>query len=517
MNNSQAKPRKASNNLQSSNCDLRFDPLSSDSAVTVIVKQVPNRAALGVLVLLGFCVVYAHQRVLEAPTALSRLDVLHALLVHRTLCIDAYEPNTPDKAVFDGRYYSDKPPGTAALALGPFLLAAGLMKVSRFGLDSDAGWLFSSWAACAGSIGIITACGGVALFAWLCRHVKPRSALITTLALFLGGAPLPYATMMFSHALVVGLLSIAIWAIARQGACGFEPAGCGAGHWLKAHRWDLFAGFASGWALASEYTSGIVLAGLLLWLVSLGWRRAAPFCLAAVPPLSLIPLYSWACFGNPFILPYSLNASFPQMKEGLYAIKWPDPDTAFNLLFSPARGLFFWTTFLIMAGVGYLKLGRRDWRLFCLTYGIPLLHIIVISGRTWDWPAGPTLGPRYLAPILPLLALPCALGVQRFPRLGIALAGYSVLITTVATLTNASPPFPGHPNPLFDLHLPMLLKGQLAPNLGTVCGLAPWLSVVVFYAVLCGGIGWLWRRLPPDPAAGGASNRPAETPGSYAT
>jgi hypothetical protein len=266
----------------------------------------------------------------------------------------------------------------------------------------------------------------------------------------------------------------------------------------------LLAGFASGWALASEYTAGIVLAGFLVWQLSQGWRRAVPFCLAAVPPLLLIPLYSWACFGSPFILPYSLNASFPEMKQGLYAIKWPDPDTASNLLFSPVRGLFFWTPFLIIAGAGYCKLAHIDRRLFWLTYAVPLLHIIVISGRTWDWPAGPTLGPRYLAPILPLLALPCALGVQRFPRLGIALAGYSILITALATLINASPQFPGHPNPLFDLHIPMLLKGQLAPNLGTVCGLPPWLSVVVYYAILCGGIGLVWRRLPQEPGAGRA-------------
>jgi hypothetical protein len=229
-----------------------------------------------------------------------------------------------------------------------------------------------------------------------------------------------------------------------------------------------------------------------------------------VPPLLLIPLYSWACFGSPFILPYSLNASFPEMKEGLYAIKWPDADTAFNLLFSPARGLFFWTPFLVMAGAGYWRLVHVNRPLFWLTCVIPLLHVIVISGRTWDWPAGPTLGPRYLAPILPLLALPCALGVQRFPRYGIALAGYSILITTVATLTNASPPFPSHPNPLFDLHIPMLLKGELAPNLGTVSGLRPWLSLVVYYSILCGGIWWLWRRLPPESAAGGAAHQTAE-------
>lgn len=128
----------------------------------------------------------------------------------------------------------------------------------------------------------------------------------------------------------------------------------------------------------------------------------------------------------------------------------------------------------------------------------------------------PTLGPRYPAPILPLLALPCALGVQRFPRLVVALAGYSMLITTLAALANASPPFPGHPNPLFDLRIPMLFKGQLAPNLGTVCGLSSWLSVVVYYAILCGGIWWLWHRLPPEPAPGGTLDRAAQASVNHA-
>jgi len=208
--------------------------------------------------------------------------------------------------------------------------------------------------------------------------------------------------------------------------------------------------------------------------------------------LLLIPLYSLLCFGNPFVLPYSLNESFPEMKEGLYAIKWPNPETAYNLLFSPARGLFFWTPFLVIAGAGYWRLARENRRLFWVTYAIPVIHIVVISGRVWDWQAGPTLGPRYLAPILPLMALPCALGVMRFPRLGVALAVYSILITTIATLTTAAPPA-SFPNPLLELHIPRLLEGKLAPNLGMALGLSPHASVLLFYAILALGTLWIYR------------------------
>jgi hypothetical protein len=502
--------------------------------------------ALGLALLVLASGAYMHQPPSKCPTALSRLDLLHAMAKGR-INIDAYHENTPDKAACGGHFYSDKAPGTVVLAAPAFFAGAGLLKLCGVTLDSDRGWLYSSWIASVGSIGIISALGAAALFAWLVPRAGPRPALITSLALFLGAAPLPYATMMFSHSLVVGCIAVALWAMDRNGergtksgdreaveiretpatsfsntsACseysavkesgptsegdrgihgihgkvqsltGLSPRFRG---FVSQHRFDLVAGFACGWALASEYTAGIVLIGLFLRLVSDGWRRAIPFCLAAMPPLLLIPLYSWLCFGNPFVLPYSLNNSFPEMRHGLYAIKWPDVETAYNLLFSPTRGLFFWTPFLAMAAVGYWKLIETNRRLFWLTYAVPLLQIMVISGRTWDWPAGPTLGPRYLAPILPLLALPCALGVARLPRIGMLFGLYSILITTVATLTNASPPA-SYFNPLTQLHLSLLWKGELVPNLGLVLGLRPWAAVALFCATPAGGIAWLWRRL----------------------
>ena len=192
---------------------------------------------------------------------------------------------------------------------------------------------------------------------------------------------------------------------------------------LQENRCELLAGFACGWALASEYSAGLIVIGLALWLGSSGWRRLIPFSLAAIPPLLLIPAYSWACFGDPFTLPYSHQASFPAMSEGVYAIKWPDAETAFRLLFSPARGLFFWSPFILMAGFGYWQLMQKSTGLFWLTYVIPVLHLAVISGRVWDWPAGPAWGPRLLSPMLPLLALPCAYGVSRFPWVGAAVGG----------------------------------------------------------------------------------------------
>lgn len=451
--------------------------------------------------LLYFCLVFAHQKKFDSATPVSRLDLLHALVLQHTVCIDAYHTNTPDKSVFQGHYYSDKAPGTVVAALTAFAASAQILKWANISLDSKTGWLVSSWIACAGSVALITALGGVALFAWLCHWTSPRAALVTVLAIFLGAAPLPYSTMMFSHAMVIGLISVAIWAL-RLGFKNLSPpapssspplsAPCSSLLALRSSlRLDLLAGFCSGWALASEYSSGLVVMGLFVWLLAVGWRRAVRFTLAALPPLLLIPAYNWACLGTPFTLPYTFQASFPEMKRGLYAIQWPDPVTAWNLLIPPTRGLLFWTPFLAMAGLGYWGLSGQSRWLFILTYTVPLVHILVISGRSWDWQGGFVLGPRLLSPMLPLLVLPCALGLQCWPRLGLVLAVYSVEITTLATLTDAVVTSEYY-NPLTDLHLPLLIQGEFSPNLATAIGLPSYVSIGLFYAVLILGAGWLW-------------------------
>jgi hypothetical protein len=182
------------------------------------LSAVPNRTFSKVLFLFLFIsFFFCHQRQFDSPTPVSRLDLLNSLFEKRSLAIDAFEKNTPDKAVYAGHYYSDKAPGTVALALQFFGVASGLLSLVHVPLRSESGWLFSSWFACAGSLALITSIGAAFLFQWLSLWTSSRATLVTTLALFLGAAPLPYCTMMFSHALVVGLLAIGMWATDRQG------------------------------------------------------------------------------------------------------------------------------------------------------------------------------------------------------------------------------------------------------------------------------------------------------------
>src|SRR4026208_2023995 len=74
-----------------------------------------RKQAILIFCLLMFCYSYVHQR--PGWNQNSRLDLLHAIFVHKTLKIDAYHENTGDKSIHNGHYYSDKAPGIVVLAL----------------------------------------------------------------------------------------------------------------------------------------------------------------------------------------------------------------------------------------------------------------------------------------------------------------------------------------------------------------------------------------------------------------
>lgn len=412
---------------------------------------------LGALVLVTYA--WVHQRNFTFATPVSRLLLLHAIVDDHSLAIDRCADKTPDKALAGGHYYSDKAPGTAALALAPFAITHRLLRQP----DSKSGWLATSWVACVVALAVPTALGAVALFGWLGRFVARRIALTVTLALFLS-LPWPYVTAMWSHGLVVGLIAVAVWAVNL-----FGPVPSQGRLWL--------AGLCLGWALASEYTAGVVIVPLAGWIVVKrpGWWRAA---VAGVLPCLLIPAYSWATVGSPFTLPYSYQASFPEMERGLYAIQWPDLETTGRLLVSPTRGLFFWAPFLLLA-LAMRSPAGTPW----LTLGVPFVLLVIIGGRTWDWEAGWCIGPRYLIPAIPLLALPCALAFSRWPAIGWPLAILSVAIMGVAVVGDAHPS-KEHWAPLWDLHVPNLRAGKIGYTLGPA-----WLLPVV----IAGGWWLLWR------------------------
>jgi hypothetical protein len=94
--------------------------------------------------------------------------------------------------------------------------------------------------------------------------------------------------------------------------------------------------------------------------------------------------------------------------------------------------------------------------------------------------------------MLPLLVLPCAIGVARMPWLGLALAALSMLIATQALLSTVAIST-AYEYPLIDVHAKFWAQGKLSHNVGQLLGLPPYVAAIIYYAIIGIGIAYLWH------------------------
>ncbi len=211
------------------------------------------------------------------------------------------------------------------------------------------------------------------------------------------------------------------------------------------------AGLCAGLAAITNYVAAPVVILLGLYgLVGPGlrlhhWKGAAAFSLGVVPPFLLICWYGWVCFGSPFKLNTDFqNPLFKDPNGALGMFIAPSWYVASLLLYSPMRGLFFFSPVLVMSlfGIGFL-LWKRRWlaeMLVCL--GIAGFFFVVNACFN-GYHGGFSAGPRYLVPGIPFLALPLAAAFARgkwIAGLTSILAALSIGMNLLLTATDAQNP-----------------------------------------------------------------------------
>ena len=445
-----------------------------------------------------------HQR-FQNPTAVSRQDLLHSLSVHGEWFIDRYHENTPDKAFAGSHYYSDKAPATVAAVFPAYRAGVALLRVQGKELESPSAWRFLSWFSCA-----LVFCPllGYATYRLVQAMAGPHGlarAWLVAGAFALGGMPVVYCLTLYSHGVAWVAMAVALCDLRLLDGrpTAPPPRAFAAGVWL-------------GFALASEYTLGLTVVGFAAWTAwRHGWRSLGWMCAGGVIPCLTIPAYSWIVLGTPWQLPYSFQASFPQMQAGLYGIQLPSVWLTWSLLFGTERGLFYWSPFLLTGLIGLPALAREH-RSVCwfalLTF---VANVVVISGRDFEWLAGVSFGPRYLTSVLPALILAAPYGVRQIPGGALGLGALSLLLTAGAVLTN--PMTYGDPDPISGSFVRAYEAGDFSLNLWTRLGLLPATAFWIHAAVLFAGFGGLliWGNAldrGPRSVSPAISNRPSPSP-----
>jgi hypothetical protein len=437
----------------------------------------------------------------------ARVDMSVTLVDHRTFAIDQYQLNTGDKDFFHGHYYALKSPGTGFLGAPIYLLYKASFAVRGqsvfFSPPDDPQLRFLE----AFVMITIPSVLFLMLFFWFLgffsRSLVNRALL--TLATGLATTIFAYSDNIFAHVLVADLLFgafVILYVLATPEAV--------IGSWTRrlVRHPELSAmavGLALGGVILLEYPPAVI--ALLLGVYALLYiprRLVGYIVVGSAPPLMMLLAYNYAVYRNPFTLGYTSGGT-NLFASHLYAAGTggfqghPIPAALWGMSFSPFRGLFFLSPFLLLAFPGFWmwwKRGRSpELLLFLLISGGFFLFISCFA----TWNGGYAVGPRYLIPMLLFMAFPIIFvfdWISTLPgrdvvRYLVYLSiGLSVLAVWAETIALNSWPDDQNLNPLFAYSLPEVVNGLIFPNFGIttlgMAGLASLWPLVIGLALLSG-------------------------------
>jgi len=233
----------------------------------------------------------------------------------------------------------------------------------------------------------VTALTGATVFILL-RRIRYSAAVACVVALCYGLATTawPYARYFLREPLtglmcVIATLCLIVW---RQSGRHWYLAGC-------------FLALACG--IAVKVSAAIVVPVFLIIVVlSVPSRRGRLWIMLGSAGLLAVGvgMYVWRFGGLPPIASYTIR--YPLVD---FVVR------SYGQIFSPAKGIAFYSPVLLVGLPGWFELWRRQRAVVLLIIGV-ILATLYVYGKNVTWYAGWTWGPRFMVPLLPLLVIPLA-------------------------------------------------------------------------------------------------------------
>ena len=340
---------------------------------------------------------------------LSRFCLTQAV-VHGHLSNDRCLATSFDKALYGGHLYSDKAPGLSLFAV-PAAEAVRLRPVDQITgpdprlwgvrvLTSGLAFLFCAFLVGRISEGLAPGRGGAAMVAF---------ALGTIVA--------PIAPTGLAHDFAA-LLGFAAFALAWR-------------------RRPLLAGLAGGAALLSEYQTAAIVILVGAYVLLTGIRRAAAYAVGVLPGIGALLAYDALAFGSPLHLSYRYVA-LQEQKTGFFGIGLPRAHATWEV-FAGSSGLLVVSPVLLAGAYGLVLLARTRPVEAALCGAVTVFFVLLVCGYYVPY-GGTIIGPRFVVPALPFLALGFGPAFARRPKVTSVLAVASVIAVFGLTLVWA-----GHP------------------------------------------------------------------------
>jgi hypothetical protein len=479
------------------------------------VNTGPARAAHGDrwrrwLLAAGFCFVYLYAfpyfGELRSANEVPRVMLAQEIVRRGTFRLDARWAELQRGSTFDVsttcgdpprpkpckgapmHHYSNKAPGISLVAVPAVALTEAAAAEPSM---AAATWVSRVFASTLPSLAFLP------LFLLLARRFAPdeaprRAALV---AYALGSMALPYALLLFSHALAAACAGGAFVAAVRVVRGETRRPELGA----------IACGALAGASVIVDYQSSLAAGAVGIYLVVRSndrVRHALAAAAGAIPSAVGLLLYHHVCFGSPWKTGYSF-AEDPAHKQGVLGIVGPNAQAMWNALLAPDNGLVILMPWVLLAVVGGVAIARdRQARarvgaeaIVCgaiaLGYVVFLGSLVPQFGR-----AGWSVGPRYIAVALPFFAWLAAAGLAAADRRPVlrALAHASILVGVIVFVVAATtfPHWnPAVKNPLWQVSFRILGEGLAPHSLGTAIGLTGVWSLLPIYLVAGSIAVWL--------------------------
>lgn len=377
----------------------------------------------------------------------TRYDFVRALVDDHSTRIDPYQQNTGDKALYDGHYYSDKPPGASLMVVPTYLLIRAISALQGVA-QPDPDLVMQAFAFTASVLPTVVV---VVLLLRLLRPVVGEPwALMMSLAYAFGSIAFPFGTMFFGHAATTAFLFAAFYLLSRPAAR--EQIG-----------WPVLAGVLAGCAVLVDVSAGLGVCALLVYALSRDRRMPFLIVAGAIPAAVILLGYNWISFGRPFSIGYDnlANRGFAAgMSQGVLGVTAPKWSGLQDILVGP-RGLLRLSCWLVAAPLGVWAARRAGFRSEIVVCAAIVAGYVLANAGYYLPLGGATPGPRFLLPALPFATVLVALA-PRWSRPATAIAVVlSMAVMTAATVTLPSAG-EGLQDPLAQLWLPRLRSGDLA-------------------------------------------------------